>query len=161
MNFLKINEGESQIVTLTDNEVKEEKNQWGGWTYNHIVNLNGNLFTFSATQKAQEQLVNYKAGDVVKIAKIGLETGGTKYMIEKSYDAGENLGNIKTIVNESEDGNAISRHGFALKVFEKRLDEGKIKADIYNENTHAELEAFVRYVKTGKLPKIEDVDLPF
>ena len=47
MNFLKINAGESQIVTLTDNEVKEEKNQWGGWTYNHIVNLDGNLFTFS------------------------------------------------------------------------------------------------------------------
>ena len=83
MNFLKINEGESQIVTLTEKEVKEEKNQWGGWTYNHIVNLNGNLFTFSATEKAQEQLVNFKSGDVVKISKISLETGGTKYIIEK------------------------------------------------------------------------------
>ena len=84
MNFLKINEGESQIVTLTDNEVKEEKNQWGGWTYNHIVNLNGNLFTFSATEKAQEQLVNFKSGDVVKISKISLIPSSTVNFALKS-----------------------------------------------------------------------------
>ena len=83
MEFLKIKEGESKLVTLTDNEVKEEKNQWGSYTFNYIVQVDGKIATFSATEKAQEQLVNYKAGDVVKIAKIGLETGGTKYYIEK------------------------------------------------------------------------------
>ena len=54
MNFLKINAGESQIVTLTDNEVKEEKNQWGGWTYNHIVNFFSKiLYFFTSSSKSK------------------------------------------------------------------------------------------------------------
>tara|TARA_Y100000401_G_C8317529_1_gene223388 strand:+ start:607 stop:1104 length:498 start_codon:yes stop_codon:yes gene_type:complete len=165
MEFLKIDKGESKIVTLTNNEVKEEKNQWGSWTYNHIVSLDGNLVTFSATEKAQEQLVNYKAGDVVKISKIALDSGGTKYMIEKNYDAGENLGNIKTIINEKEDGNAISRHGFVLNVFVKMLDNGTVKPDIYNAKTQKVMEDCVTYVKTGKITETsksdDEVELPF
>ena len=98
MEQIKLQNNEEIIVTISDKESTEQRNEERGYSYYRWIFLHkGVEKSFNATTLLQGNLLNFKQGDDVRILKkYDSSTNKSRFVVEKVTDAKDNFSSIKS-----------------------------------------------------------------